>query len=81
MLSERPQQDSDLEFHCITCSDQALPFKVVSVDAITGLARVEAHGENGEVDISLVDDVRPGDTVLVHGGVALATLRIDGQSG
>ena len=58
--------------HCITCSDEALEVRVVRVDAEAGLALV-AVGEAEElIDISLVDDVVPGETLLAHGGVALA---------
>lgn len=58
--------------HCITCSDEALEVRVVRVDAEAGLALV-ALGEAEElIDISLVDDVVPGETLLAHGGVALA---------
>jgi hydrogenase assembly chaperone HypC/HupF len=59
------------DFHCITCSDQALPARVLSVDDATALAQVDIGGNTEEVDISLVDTVAPGDTLLVHGGVAL----------
>ncbi len=74
----------DAEGHCITCSDEALPYTVVRVDTERGLAEVsvsEAMGQSGgmrevteEIDISLVDDVVPGSVVLVHGGVAIALL-------
>ena len=68
---------SDLEevedlFHCITCSDEALPARVLSVDRDAGLAMVSVHSAVTEVDITLVDKVVPGDLLLVHGGVALA---------
>jgi hypothetical protein len=57
---------------CITCADEALEVRVVRVDAAEGLALV-AVGEFEElIDISLVDDVVPGETLLAHGGVALA---------
>ena len=74
----------DAEGHCITCSDEALPYTVVSVDSEHGLAEVsvvEAMRQSEgmremmeEIDISLVDDVIPGSVVLVHGGVAIALL-------
>jgi len=59
------------DFHCITCSDQALPARVLSIDAGSGLAQVELGGATEEIDISLVEAVEAGDTLLVHGGVAL----------
>jgi len=59
---------------CITCSDEALPATVVSVDADAGLAIVVVNGAAAEVDITLVDEVGPGHVLLVHGGVAIAHL-------
>ncbi len=64
------------EFHCITCSDEAIPVRVVSVDEAAGYALVAVQGAEEEVDISLVEGIAPGDTLLVHGGVALQ--RLDG---
>ena len=60
--------------HCLTCSDEALPVSVVRVDLRDGLALVEVSGRQEEVDITLIDGVAPGDTLLVHGGVAIARL-------
>jgi hydrogenase maturation factor len=58
--------------HCITCSDEAVEVRVVRVDAAASMALV-AVGEAEElIDISLVDEVVPGETLLAHGGVALA---------
>ncbi len=65
----------EYEFHCITCSDQAIPAKVMQIHEELGLALVELQGDTAEVDISLVDEVKLGDTILVHGGVALSNLR------
>jgi hydrogenase maturation factor len=64
----------DAEGHCITCSDEALPAKVLSVDSETGLALVMLRDETEEIDITLVEGVVPGDMLLVHGGVAIAHL-------
>jgi hydrogenase maturation factor len=66
--------DLSAEGHCITCSDEALSAKVLSIDSITGLALVAVEDITEEIDIILVDDVSPGDMVLVHGGVAIAHL-------
>jgi hypothetical protein len=66
-----PKQDLEYEFHCATCSDEAIPARVMRIDERSGLAMVELQGTPTEVDISLVDDVEPGDTLLIHGGVAL----------
>jgi hydrogenase maturation factor len=63
--------DLNGEGHCITCSDEATPVKIVSVDQTTGLAIVEVQNVLEEIDITLVDDVTVGDIVLAHGGVAI----------
>jgi hydrogenase maturation factor len=60
--------------HCITCSDEALPARVLQVDAALAIAQVEMAGARSEVDISLVDSLVPGDLVLVHGGIVLTQL-------
>ena len=61
----------DAAGHCITCSDEALPVKVLRIDSETGLALVEQKDTTEEIDITLVDNVVPGDVLLVHGGVAI----------
>jgi hydrogenase maturation factor len=56
---------------CVTCSDQLTPMRV---EAITpdGLTAYGAQaGERREVALDLLADVQVGDTVLVHGGIAL----------
>ncbi len=58
--------------HCVTCSDQALPARVLSVDHARGLALVEIEQTTTEIDVTLIEDAQPGDTLLVHGGVALS---------
>ncbi len=68
------EHQEQLDFHCITCSDEALPARVLSINEAAALAQVEAGGITEEVDISLVDAVAPGDLLLVHGGVALSNL-------
>ncbi|MFL5927830.1 MAG: HypC/HybG/HupF family hydrogenase formation chaperone [Gaiellaceae bacterium] len=59
--------NDDARFHCVTCSDEAVPHRVVEVRD-DGTARCE-----GDIDvmIDLVDGVAPGETLLVHAGVAL----------
>ena len=63
--------------HCITCSDEGLPLRIVALDG-DGLARCRDEAEPAEpdttVDVQLVGDVAAGDLVLVHAGVALALL-------
>jgi hydrogenase maturation factor len=59
--------------HCVTCSDEGAPMRVVRVND-QGLALCEdACGRRHTVEIALVD-AQAGDEVLVHAGVALVTL-------
>jgi hydrogenase maturation factor len=64
----------DEEGHCLTCSDEALPARVLRVDQATGLALVMLEQTAVEIDTSLIEGFGPGDWVLVHGGVAVASL-------
>jgi len=64
----------DTEGHCITCSDEAVPVTVVRADQEAGVALVKMTNKTEEVDITLVEHVAPGDTLLVHAGVAIAHL-------
>ena len=64
----------DADGHCVTCSDEALPVRVVSIDQETGLALVSVQDTTEEIDISLVEDVAPGDMLLAHSGVAIGRL-------
>jgi len=74
-----PTSDSscilDAQGHCVTCSDEALPVRVLRIDQETGLALVSVKDTTEEIDISLVEDVAPGDMLLAHGGVAIERLR------
>jgi hydrogenase maturation factor len=64
----------DANHHCLTCSDEMAPVRVIHIDQERGLALVEGDDQEEEVDITLVEDVSPGDLLLVHGGVAIACL-------
>ena len=64
----------DGEGHCITCSDEALPARVLHIDQEQGIALVEINDKPVEVDITLVDEVMVGSWLLVHGGVGIATM-------
>ena len=60
--------------HCITCSDEGIPMLVERIDDARGVALCSAEdGSKSTVEVALVD-VRPGDRVLVHAGVALTEL-------
>ncbi|EFH85532.1 HypC/HybG/HupF family hydrogenase formation chaperone [Ktedonobacter racemifer] len=61
------------ESHCLTCSDEPQTARVISLDEEeTGFALVEAQEHIERVDVSLLPHVAPGDTLLIHGGVAIA---------
>ena len=64
----------DVEGHCITCSDEALQARVLRVDQQVGVAFVTINDAMEEVDITLLDNVVPGNLLLVHGGVAIASV-------
>ncbi|RAY15686.1 hydrogenase assembly protein HupF [Actinomadura craniellae] len=63
------------EGSCFTCSDAAVPARVVDLLG-DGLARADTGAGPAEISVALVD-VRPGDLVLVHAGEAIA--RIEGD--
>jgi hydrogenase maturation factor len=58
---------------CITCGDVGVEMRIVRIE--DGLAVCEgADGDTRAVEISLLDAVGTGDTVLVHADVALVRL-------
>ncbi|MDX6697176.1 MAG: hydrogenase expression/formation protein HypC [Solirubrobacteraceae bacterium] len=68
---------NDCGDHCITCSDEGVPMRVIRVDAARDLALCEAvGGARSTVDPALVGPVAPGDELLVHAGVALVRLEV-----
>ena len=64
----------DQHGHCVTCMDEALRARVLLVDPAQEVATVIVGGTTIEVDVSLVDDLAPDDTIMVHGGVAIEKL-------
>ena len=59
--------------HCVTCSDEGVPMRVLTID--DGLARcVDETGRTQVVMTDLVGAVQPDDQLLVHAGVALGRL-------
>jgi hydrogenase assembly chaperone HypC/HupF len=61
--------------HCITCADEAVPMTVVRIDEERGLALcADAAGASHTVETALVGPVAAGRVVLVHAGVAIASL-------
>jgi hydrogenase maturation factor len=60
--------------HCITCSDEGVPMRVIEQD-VDGLALCcTEEGVASEVMTDLVGAVARGDAILVHAGVALTRL-------
>jgi hydrogenase maturation factor len=55
--------------HCVTCSDEGVPMRVVAVRE--GLALCDG---DVEVMTDLVGEVNAGEELLVHAGVAIARL-------
>ena len=61
--------------HCLTCSDEGIPMRVLRIDEQRGLALCEDDsGAHSSVEIALVAGVAVGDTLLVHAGTALTRL-------
>ncbi|MBE6097901.1 MAG: HypC/HybG/HupF family hydrogenase formation chaperone [Schwartzia succinivorans] len=55
-----------------------LPAKVVSIK--DGMALVDASGAKREVSSELLDELDPGDYVMVHAGIAIAKITDDDAS-
>ena len=55
-----------------------LPARVVAVKK--GMALVDASGAKREVSASLLDELDPGDYVMVHAGVAIAKITDEDES-
>ena len=55
-----------------------LSAKVVKIQ--NGSAIVDATGARREVSVSLLDDVEPGDYVMVHAGIAIAKISDDDET-
>ena len=49
-----------------------LSAKVVRIQ--DGMAMVDASGAKREISVPLLDDVEPGEYVMVHAGIALAEI-------
>jgi hydrogenase expression/formation protein HypC len=59
---------------CPTCKDEGVPVRVVSVDVASKVAVAWLNGEETELAIDLLDDVRVGDVILIHLDMAIAKL-------
>ena len=54
-----------------------LPARVVSIN--DGTAIIDANGAKRDVRAELLDDLEPGDYVMVHAGVAIAKINSDDE--
>jgi hydrogenase expression/formation protein HypC len=52
----------------------AIPARVVAIDPATDTATVALGGVTKAISLALVDDLSPGDYVLVHVGYALSRI-------
>jgi hydrogenase expression/formation protein HypC len=76
----RPHAECESD-HCITCADEGVPMTVLALDAGSGLAEcVDEAGGRADVETAIVAGLAPGDRVLVHAGVAIATLEAKGSA-
>ncbi len=57
---------------CTTCSDEGTPGEVLAVDGTQAVVRTAAG--RTRVDVGLIDPPDAGDLVLLHGGIAIASL-------
>ncbi len=55
-----------------------LPAKVVTLK--NGMAVVDASGARREVSAELLDELEPGDYVMVHAGIAIARITEEDKS-
>ena len=63
--------EPDAHGRCIVCSDDAQPAIIKQLFSDGWTALVEMAGRETEIDITLIEGIAVGQTVMVHGGVAL----------
>ena len=61
----------DTAGHCITCSDEAVPMRVLQEQPGSLALCLDDKGAQHQVMTDLVASVATGDVLLVHAGVAL----------
>ena len=52
-----------------------LPAKVVNIE--DGMAVVDATGAKRKISVELLDELNPGDYVMIHAGIAIAKIDAD----
>lgn len=55
---------------CVVCSDAGIPLRVVSVEGDDALCE-DGAGNRAGIAVELVGQVRVGEVLLTHGGVAI----------
>jgi len=74
-MSAPPAVSACSQEHCITCSDEGVAMTVLRTDPERGLALcADLEGARHTAETALVELPGPGDVLLVHAGVAIATL-------
>jgi hydrogenase expression/formation protein HypC len=80
-LGARERLRCDAKGHCITCSDEGVPLRVLEVFSASGTALCEDEaGRRSEVLTGLLEDLVPGEFVLVHAGAALVRIAESGEA-
>ena len=64
---------------CLTCGDLGVPVRVVAVNGPAAVCE-DRTGRRAEIAVDFVRDVRRGDLLLVHKGVAIARIPQDGDA-
>lgn len=54
-----------------------LPARILTMK--DGVALVDAQGARREISADLIEDLEPGDYVMVHAGIAIAKIREDDE--
>lgn len=55
-----------------------LPGRVIRIK--NGMAVIDASGARREISAELIDELEPGDYVMVHAGIAIAKITKDDES-
>jgi hydrogenase maturation factor len=79
LFLQQVSQQENLHRFCPACTDEALPGRVTQIFVEHNTALVEINGEAVEVDVSLLDQVSIGQTLFVHGGVAIGSREAGAQ--
>lgn len=59
--------------NCATCGDRAVPVRVLNVEEQIACC-ADLTGAQATVAVDFIEDVRPGDILLVHRGAAIGQI-------